>query len=460
MKWSSIVLVVGICALILAMIIPCTSAAGTAEQKEFDYEKGDYKTVKDWSKVDWTKIPPGRMHDVPANKIDFSKISGAQIGALSPAQKNAVSAAQIQEHLEKLGDLSKYGQTRQAIQGKYGVKVDSLGKGAQIQGGALSATFGKKGTLDLAGKQQWEVTVAQDGQILVTGPAELGEAGITRRDSFHIDKPVSLTLKDGRKIKDVRGISYKNGQAFVPKGATATLGDYYFPPQKNAVAIFFGPPPAKPGNYVAFLPDGLAIGTTKKGSVELKPQPGNVLFGMVKREYAKDAKGNPIKDRYRLVDDTNAALMLSVARGDSLRVTSREREGKTPLIETSQGKKGHTEITTGRGMQFIFDGKKELIVPPPPFAGSEGALSSSEMRNSVAFELVPPKKVAAEVVVGSVHDSETPRHSIITSSSNRFALVTENGKEYAGTNMGLTVSNRYDANQMKTLDDLRALSSY
>lgn len=426
MHLSNLLLVIGMAVL----LIPLGTAAGTAEPKEFDYERGDYKTVKDWNKVDWAKIPPGRMPDVPADKIDFTRVSGAQIGALSPAQKNAVSAAQIQEHLEKLGDLSKYGQARQAIEGKYGVKVESLGKGAQIQGGALSATFGKKGMLDLAGKQNWEATIAVDGQILITGPRELGEAGITRRDSFHINKPVSLTLKDGRKIKGVRGISYKNGQAFVPKGATATLDEYYFPAQKNAVAIFFGLPPAKPGNYVAFLPDGLAIGTTKKGSVELKPQPGNMLFGMVKNGYATDEKGNPKEEYKMIVEDGDASLSFKIGSGNAIKVVSREREGKVPLITHIATKKGYTKIGTGRGMMFYFANGKVFHVPPRLMDGTA-------IENSVAFELISGKQ------------------RIITTSSNRFALYSLAGKEIAGTDMELPVSDRIADNSIKTIDDLR-----
>jgi phage replication-related protein YjqB (UPF0714/DUF867 family) len=397
----------------------------TEDPTEFDYIKGDYSTIDDWSEVDWGKIPAHRIVEVPADKLDYSK--------LYALQRLELSVEQIEHNLENIENLAKDVnglKAKEAIKKKYGVLIDDFGQSAKIENGVLKATFGEEGRLDFSGKgETWKVEIDKDGTVRVLEPKEIGETGISILDSFTLVEETTFVAKSGS-ITTVKDLSFENGLAYVKEETTARVGDYVLSGEENRVTIYFDSEIQQEGNYVVLTDDALRIGTTTDGTVKIVPQPGNDLFNMVKMDHSTDSL-TPM-----LVPDENDFLSITVSKGDGLEVSSREDLGKTPeIMHNSNG--GEIKIETGR-MSFRIEDDNLKVVPPKAFSGTSGPI---DMSNSVAFELIS--------------DSEKIQDTLRTSSSNRFVLLRD-GKEVAGNNLGLEVSDSIELNMMKNIGDLRA----
>lgn len=196
------------------------------------------------------------------------------------------------------------------------------------------------------------------------------------------------------------------------------------------------------GNYVAISDQGLDIGTTKEGIVNVNPLSGNLLFNMIKREYEKDEDGKPIKDKFTWVSDDRDALSITVKEGDGLEVYSREDQGKTPLLKHHDGG-GKIEVRSGRIVLQMEKGelvdlsRENLVVEELPAGGDVKSLPE---KNSAAFEFLS--------------DSPEMAETIRTSSSNRFQMLDGKGEVRYKDDYGLKVSNSIEDNALKTKDDL------
>lgn len=404
---------------------PLSKVFNEANPELFDYINGDYSTVA------WPKIPPNFISKIPKDKLKYEQ--------LKPEQRIKMTPDQISVNFEEINDLSKdvdADNARLAIKNKFNVNVIQLGS-AKIRSGILHANDGYMEHINLNNKyyQSGLISIfAQTGEIVFMPLEE--EINVPEQDTVTINADQQELKYKGYVVKE-GGLSFKEGKTFIkPNGDSVIINDVLINPTKNhAIDIYFEPLTNPNGNYVAFFKEGLDIGTTKEGTIIVMPKPGNLLFNMVKREYKKDKEGKLIRDEFVLVEDDRDKLFLVVTKGDSLKVVSRAKEGKTPLIRHFYGG-GETNIQTGRGMRFTFINGKLSYRPPKPV--SEKEVGKIDTTSSVAFELV----------------SDTDFNTVVrTSSSNRF-IQTYNGKQIAGNNRGLEVSDLIKPNMVKTIDDL------
>ncbi len=382
--------------------------------------------------ADIALLSQDQLANVPPEKLDFSKLSIDQISQLSSGQKISVSVDQIKDHLDKLGDLGDYFAAPEAIQEKYGVGIDNFGSGAIISEGVLKATSGEKEQFDFSNKQNWKVSINPDGIVTILEPKEISQGSISEKDVFTLFEETVFVSNEGSSQK-VKGLSFNDGKIFVKKGDTAEIGTYHISSDKNDVIIFFDPKVSPDGNSVLISDKKIAISTIKTGTVKVQPQLGNKLFNMLMRKYEHDRNNDPIPGKFSLVPDDLDSLEISVSNGDSLEVESREDIVKTPLLKHKDGG-GSTIIDTGK-MKISINKGKLKVTPPEPIYGFDGLIV---IKNSVAFELV----------------SDSFKETLRTSSSNRFILL-NNGKEIAGNNLGLRVSDQIEFNLLKGIDDLK-----
>ncbi len=169
------------------------------------------------------------------------------------------------------------------------------------------------------------------------------------------------------------------------------------------------------------------INTDPDGEVNLKLQPGNKLFNMVKRDYSTDPP--------TLIADDRDEMSIKVSDGAGMEVISRADEGKTPLIQPLD-EKGEIYMENGR-MTIRYEDGKIKVTPPKPFEGKTGPI---DMRNSIAFEFVS--------------ENDGVEQKLRTSSSNRFIHFVDDKKVFSN-NMDLWVSDNIETNMMKTAEDLR-----
>ena len=401
-----------------------------ANPELFDYENGDYSTVT------WSKIPPNFISKIPKDKLKYDE--------LKPEQRIKMTPDQISVNFDKINDLVKdvdADNARAAIKNKFNINVIKLDI-AKIREGILHANYGYKEHITLSNQyyQNGFIFIAEKGEIVFTPLEE--DITVPEQDAVTIDATGQIHKYKGYVVKEGM-LSFKEGKTFVkPKGNPVTINDVLILPQAgNSIDIHFNSEIHFSGNYVTFYKDGLDIGTTEKGIVEIKPQPGNLLFNMVKKEYKKDKEGKLIQDEFILVEDKRDKLFLIVTKGDNLKVVSRAKEGKTPLIRHFYGG-GETYIQTGRDMRFTLNEGKLSYRPPKPV--SEKEVGKIDTTSSVAFELI----------------SDTDLNTVVrTSSSNRFIQMYK-GKQSAGNNMGLEVSDLIKPNMVKTTFTLYNINKY
>ncbi|MBI2666371.1 hypothetical protein HYX13_02050, partial [Candidatus Woesearchaeota archaeon] len=147
--------------------------------------------------------------------------------------------------------------------------------------------------------------------------------------------------------------------------------------------------------------------------------------------------GSIIPDKFTWVADELSSLSISVKNGDSITVTSRELEGKIPLVKHIF-QKGSLDIITGRDLIVSVTERQIKISPPPPYPQDK----EISLENSAAFELQ------------SVSGGKDLATTVVTS-SNRYAVLS-NEKKITENAIGLRVSRGLAENQMKTIDDLQA----
>lgn len=418
MKLNKTILPMVILILLSSLVVAeCPPECG---ETEFDYNTGNYENL-DWDNFnDWSKIPPNRVPEIPADKLDYSQ--------LNSVQRLEMTVEQISSHLSKIDNLAadvKEDRAREAIKQNYQVTIVSLSSNAKIVDNVLHAEFGERDSFDLNGKPAWKLEVGDDGKIRVLEPEEIIEQKISSQDSFTLVAETRFTSTGGS-VNTVQHLSFKNGQAYVREGDSAKIGDYEIPAESNPVDVYFDPTTKPTGNYVSISENGLDISTTPGKTIKIIPQAGNRLFNMVKRDYSTDPP--------TLVPSEKDTLEITVSNGDDLEVISRANSGKTPLFR-HHDEKGETKIKTGR-MNFIIKEGNLKVDSLKPF--SEGR-EPIDITNSVAFELVS--------------DSDNFKGTFRTSSSNRF-IVLQNEKQIVGNNLGLEVSDLIEDNMMKSIFDL------
>jgi hypothetical protein len=414
---------------LLALLSSLSFAEETFDANKFDYNNPDgYNalSVDEWKQLNQKLVPIDQISLIPPEVLDYSQIKDDE------AKRQALTIEQIKVNLEKIDNLAEVNaeNARQAISEEHSVSVVSFGKSAKIENGVLKSD---DGDFVFSGKNGWEIEVDKEtGRIKVLKPKEVSAESISQQDYFTLTEETSYTPADGSAIK-VKQLSFKDGKSYVQAGEEATIGDYKIPATGNSVDIYFDATVKPEGNYVVITDNGLDIGTTKDGTVRVIPQPGNKLFGMVKRQYEKDADGKPIKDKFIWVPDDRDTLSITVSGGDNLEVISRAEEGKTTLIKHQNGD-GKTSLENGR-MEINFLAGELTVIPPKPFEGKAGPI---DQRNSVAMELV----------------SDGLADLFRTSSSNRYILL-RNDKPFGGNSLGLEVSDFIEPNMMKTLMDMQ-----
>ncbi len=405
----------------------------------FDYMNGDYSTITDWSQVNWNQIPPVRIANVPADKLDYAQ--------LNPVQRIEMTVEQISNNLHVIENLAtdvKEDRAREAIKQNYQVTVVSLGSNSRIVNNVLHAEFGEQDSLDLDGKPAWKLEIGDDGRIRVLEPAEVIEQKISPQDSFTLVSETKFISQSGA-VNTVQHLSFKNGQAYVKEGDTARIGDYEIPASSNSIDIYFDPTTKPTGNYVTISEKGLDIGTTKDGAVKVNPQPGNELFQMVKNKYERDAQGNLIPETKSILPDEDATLSIAVTGGDAVQVISRSAEGKIPLIHHADGA-GTTTIESGR-ININLE-KGEVRVKSEPL---KQALDYGIFENDADVDAPLDRHTSASFELKSDSFDSTVR----VSSSNRYKVIDSQGIARVSNSAGLRVSDSIEQNAIKTSDDLR-----
>ncbi len=397
--------------------LPDSSTFNPDDPSSFDYDSGDYSTITDWTKVDWSQIPPRRIPEVPSTSLNYAQ--------LNVGQRGEMSIDQIQYNLGNIENLAtdvNEERAKMAIHQMTGVTIESFGNGASVQQGILKS---EQGQFVFAGREGWKVKVDTNGRIYVVSTSEINEDDIHTKDHFTA-QAAFLTTSDGTR-RPIGGLSFREGSAYVEKGDILILSDEYaIPADLNQVYIFFKRQSVKFGNYVEIGENKLEAGSSPGGMVMVIPRPGNELFAMLRKDY----------DNGGYAPSENDEIILSVAEGDRVSIESRKKEGKIPRIQHYDGG-GNTQIETGRLDIKIAGGNLHII--PPETLPLTGKLPPP--RNSVAFEL-------------ESNSPQAPGTLLRTSSSNRYVLLS-NGKEVAGSDLGLTVSDRADVNMLKTIEDLK-----
>jgi len=426
-KWISVLLIL----FLLSFSLLSECPPDCADPLTFDYSGGDYQEI-DWStfpEEQWLDIPLERIEEIPPLELDYQ--------FLDTEQRWQMSSEQISANLEKIENLATDVNPEQALEAIYqstGVSVVSLGERAWVDNNVLQAAAG---AFDFAGKSGWEIEVSAEGRIFVLQPPEIKAKQITSAEIFTLRNEVTYTTSTNVALK-VSGLSIERGQLMVRQGDTATIGDYSLDALDNPVNIYLHEEKEPQGNYVSLSALSLKIGTTTEGTVQVEPLPGNKLFSMVKREYTQDAQGHLRASQFTLIPDPQAQMTIFASGGNSLEVTSREEEGKTPLLK--ENGVGDLFISSGRLEIKVEQGNLKVTFPGPLYRYEQ--FDPPDLSNSVALELVS--------------DSAQMQGSVLrTSSSNRFAFF-QNGQEIAGTDQGLEVSDSLEVNLMKTREDLAA----
>ncbi len=477
-KKNNILPGIAVCILFILLFSSFAAAADNEQfdPNTFDYQNGDYGSITDWSKVDWSKVNWNQDSVYSNANLDFENIPPEYAGkidarkVISAGRGKELTVEQIAGNFEEIDDLAAgvdSSSATEAIKQKYGLQVISLGPSANIHNGILSTkdkpgTSGtQKGSLDLSGKSDWQVSVESDGTITVLSPDKMSEKIISNNDHFTMESKATYVTKNGQEI-GIEKISFRGKQAYIRGGSTANLdtdGDFeddFEIPAKKDLNIYFEQPQKPLGNYIIINKGDIAIkdGQIKKEMTELGlysegkegitrmqayskdeeiviiPKPGNKLFNMVKRQYGTDPE-NPVS----LVPDERDTLKITVTPGAKLDIMSRLEQGKVPLM--TQSEKGEVKIETGRMKVRLSEGKI-MVTPPEPFSKNDKDSKMIDTRNSVPFELtttnVPGEGEALRV-----------------SSSNRFVHY---DNEKITTMMVTGASNKIEPNMMKTLADL------
>ncbi len=402
---------------------PQDSSSGSfdaSNPESFDYTRGDYSTISDWTKVDWNKIPPNRIPEIPADSLQYS--------SLNSQQRSEMTVLQIIPNLENIENLAQdvnWERAQQAILQTKEVTVQgSPLNRLKIENGVLIT---KEGKFDFGGKQGWEIAIdyKDRDKIIVLRPSDITLVTISTQDSFTIPD-ASLYTSDGSSHK-IYFLSFKDGRAYISPEDLGRIDTYNFERSTKPILVYFDPGLTPAGNGVAITKEGLKISSAEDSKIKINVLSGNQLFNLVKRDYSTTPP--------TLVASEDDTLSISISNGDSLDVVSRASEGKTPLIYHHDGA-GETKIETGR-LEIQFYKGQLNIIPPSAFKDGEPI----DYHNSAAFELIS--------------DSPKMEQTIRTSSSNRFILL-QDGKQIAGNNMGLRVSDNIEPNMIKTEEDLKA----
>jgi len=431
--------------LILLLLIVITNVNADnhefVEQPGIDYQFSnptfDYSQVNNWDTVDWSNIPEGRISEVPIGKLDY--------GALSFDQKFQMSEDQILNNLGKINNLAKDVNPKtviNAIKTNWGVDVQSLGDNAKIEEEVIISDNDR---LDMSSKEGWDIEINEEGDIRILSPNEIAQDTISNEDSFTVSEPINLLLEDGSSIV-IDQVSFEGGKKFIEIGEKAEINGYEVISNNKRIEIFFenSDDLSDLEDYVLINGDGLGVKSSEGNVINIKAQPGNELFNMLKRDYSTEPP--------TLIPDERDTLEFVIEGENNINIVSREEEGKTPLIIKSGA--GTTTINTGR-MGFILDEGDIRVIPPKAF---ENVAGSIDMRNSVAFELglsSDPLRDLSTIEYEDIGTLILSSDRLRTSSSNRFVLITSTGKEIVGNNVGLEVSDLIEINMMKGIEDLR-----
>ncbi len=193
------------------------------EPESFNYVTGDYSTITDWNKVDWTQIPAERINEVPKEHLDYNQIN--------LEQRKAMNTGQLWHHIDKIEDLSKDVNpetAKEAIKEQTGIEVSDFGPGARVESGVLKSTQGKKDELVMEQKSGWMVTIDKNGEIIVSSSKKevIDENGwFHTGDIGRIDPKNNCLYITGR-IKSM--IVLKSGKKIFPEEIEQLLGQFEF----------------------------------------------------------------------------------------------------------------------------------------------------------------------------------------------------------------------------------------
>jgi len=212
---------------------------------DFNYETSDLSKINDWSKVDWTKIPPERIHEVPINEIVYSK--------LNPEQRKKMTTEQIQGNLDQIDNLRDVDVSRakEAIKLAYGLTVGSLDGAARFDGKFLTATEGLGHFIDSADANlhKGRVDVNEDGTITFHPDGNM--KSFPKEGKFEIDTNQKTVDIGTNTLKGI--VSMDGGKTLVGVTSTTTTinGVKISSFNEKPVEIFFDGK-EHTGNYVSF----------------------------------------------------------------------------------------------------------------------------------------------------------------------------------------------------------------
>ncbi len=409
------------------------------DPKTFDYVKGDYSTINDWSKVDWTKID--------FNNAEMYK--NAKVYSNDEFYKNLPAWGYGRLDYNLVNYKSKSFDHDKVNSDKYGKDMGCVNCHIRIDGQQFSeddfdslnqativkVTYSKDGIkhsngdfVSIPGTYP-EGTTFQivENKIEIILPPSTKEINVPKNNDVSVDTTGKFVVFGDNTFNGK--LSFKQGQAYVKAGDEVRVNNYNIPNYdgKSDVNIYFNPTEKPKGNYVAISEDGLGIGSTKGNSVNVRPLPGNELFNMVKRDYSTKPP--------TLVPSEEDTMEITASDGDGLEVKSRADVGKTPMIE-HHNDGGTVNIETGR-LEVEIGKNFNVKFPRPLNDQNKGSINSE---SSVAFELT----------------SDGNMEGVFrTSSSNRFEHLVD-GKPVLSRSQGLEVSDSIAVNMMKTTADLQA----
>lgn len=176
----------------------------------FDYVNGDFSAITDWSNVEWSRIPPTKIAQVPVQELKYYE--------LSLEQRLEMSSEQIGENFDHIEDLTKdvnIVKAENAVKQKYDLGSVSLGKGAKIENDLLHTTYGTQDYLPLKSlNSQVKVIVNEQGRIEVYGEPKPSSQG--QYTAVYLEETV-IELSSGEKINVKGNFNFREGEIYLRK---------------------------------------------------------------------------------------------------------------------------------------------------------------------------------------------------------------------------------------------------
>ncbi len=380
-----------------------------ASPGSFDYANGDYSTITDWSKVEWSRIPPAKIAEVPAQEIKYVE--------LTLEQRLEMTSDQIGENFDSIEDLTKdvkKERAEEAVKQKYNLMSIDLGKGANLKQGMLKATYGEQGYVPLTSlSPRVKIIADQDGRINIHGesnPPSIGKYTAVYEQNTII-KTTAGEAKVQGSIDFVEGQTYLRGtrdEGYLSSKSVKINGIKIHPPYKitqtgvikNEVVIDGEKGWTETRQYsFEFGNVRLFFDGEKHDGDYVSISDNRIDFSLVNQKEREMSlvipPSHPILDN----DQKFSPLVLGIYDGSYGSITKRGTDSKgrqlTPLMNLVVPAVGKgIKVDPGLGKIFISDGKVVL----PSVESSQGTIPITiigvdSMGNDIISNEVEPHKL-------------------------------------------------------------------